>query len=119
MTTATPAYGNWGRVEFYSSYFLFAVLVTVLGMRLGFDDVWRMPNLDFNLSIAASVVVVAGIWFGRRSRSWRITTIVLASATQLVPMVVREPVLLLPLLGALIPVAILVGCLIALSKKKV
>ena len=33
-------------------------------------------------------------------------------------MVAREPVLLLPLLGALIPVAILVGCLVALSRKK-
>jgi hypothetical protein len=32
-------------------------------------------------------------------------------------MVVREPVLLFPLLGALIPVAILAGCLVALSHK--
>jgi hypothetical protein len=32
-------------------------------------------------------------------------------------MVIREPVLLFPLIGALIPIAILVGCLIALSKK--
>jgi hypothetical protein len=32
-------------------------------------------------------------------------------------MVVRNPLLLLPLLGALIPVAILIGCLVALSRK--
>jgi hypothetical protein len=32
-------------------------------------------------------------------------------------MVIRQPVLLFPLLGALIPVGILIGCLVALSKK--
>ena len=40
-----------------------------------------------------------------------------ANTTQIIPMMIREPVLLLPLLGAMIPIAIQVGGLIALSKK--
>ena len=59
----------------------------------------------------------ASFWFARHTRRWRLAIIAFASATQLVPMVVRHPVLLFPLLGALVPVAILVGCLVALSKK--
>jgi len=69
------------------------------------------------LSVIALVLVVGSFWFARHSRRWRLWIIAFASATQLVPMVIRQPVLLFPLLGALIPVAILVGCLVALSKK--
>jgi len=72
---------------------------------------------DLDLSVIALALVLASFWFARHSRRWRLAIIAFAAATQLVPMVVREPVLLLPLLGALIPVGILVGCLVALSKK--
>jgi len=115
----TPASGHvrWGRVEFYTSFSLLAVLATVIGMRLGFDGVWRMPALDLDLSVVAMALVLASFWFARHSRRWRLAIVAFASATQLVPMVVREPVLLLPLLGALIPVGILAGCLVALSRK--
>ena len=123
MNTPAPARGSWGRVEFYTSFFLLAVLATVIGMRLGFESVWRLPTLDLDLSVVALALVLASFWLtrhsrhSRHSRRWRLAIIAFASATQLVPMVVREPVLLLPLLGALIPVGILVGCLVALSKK--
>ena len=117
MNTQASGQGRWGRVEFYTSFFLLAVLATVIGMRLGFDGVWQMPVLDLDLSVVALALVLASFWFARRSRRWRLAIVAFASATQLVPMVVREPVLLVPLLGALIPVAILVGCLVALSKK--
>ena len=117
MNAPTPTRGSWGRVEFYTSFFLLAVLATVIGMRLGFESVWHLPTLDLDLSVIALALVLASFWFARHSRRWRLAIIAFASATQLVPMVVREPVLLVPLLGALIPVAILVGCLVALSKK--
>jgi len=117
MNAPTPAGGSWGRVEFYTSFSLLIVLATVIGMRLGFESVWRLPTLDLDLSVVALALVLASFWFARHSRRWRLAIIAFASATQLVPMVVREPVLLVPLLGALIPVAILVGCLVALSKK--
>jgi hypothetical protein len=117
MNTPTPARGSWGRVEFYTSFSLLAVLATVIGMRLGFESVWHLPTLDLDLSVVALALVLASFWLARHSRRWRLAIITFASATQLVPMVVREPVLLLPLLGAMIPVAILVGCLVALSKK--
>lgn len=117
MNPLAPARGSWGRVEFYTSYFLLAVLTTVIGMRLGFESVWHLPTLDLDLSVVALALVLASFWFARHSRRWRLIIIALATATQLVPMVVREPVLLFPLLGALIPVGILVGCLMALSKK--
>ena len=117
MNTPAPTRGSWGRVEFYTSFFLLAVLATVIGMRLGFESVWHLPTLDLDLSVIALALVLASFWFARHSRRWRLAIIAFASATQLVPMVVREPVLLLPLLGALIPVGILVGCLVALSKK--
>lgn len=108
---------SWDKVEKSASWFLLFVLLCVLGMRLGFSGVWKMPPLDFVLSAIALVLVLASFWLGRNHRAWRLSVIAFASATQLVPMVVREPVLLFPLLGALIPVAILVGCLIALSHK--
>jgi len=117
MNTLAPARGSWSRVEFYTSYFLLAVLATVIGMRLGFADVWHLPTIDLDLSLVALALVVAGFWLARHSRRWRVAIVAFAAATQLVPMVVREPILLLPLLGALIPVAILAGCLVALSKK--
>jgi hypothetical protein len=118
MNTPAPVRGTWDKVEFYTSYFLLTVLASVIGTRLGFDGVWQMPTLDLVLSILALLMVIGSFWFARHHRRWRIGIIAFASATQLVPMVVREPVLLFPLLGALIPVAILVGCLMALSKKR-
>jgi len=116
MNTA-PARGRWGRVEFYASFFLLAVLATVIGMRLGFESVWRLPTIDLDLSAIALPLVLASFWLARHSCRWRLAIITFAAATQLVPMVVRQPILLLPLLGALIPVTILAICLVALSKK--
>ncbi len=114
--TLVPA-RSWNQVEKGASLFLLTVLLCVLGMRLGFSGVWPMPRLDFDLSAVALVVVLASFWLARTRRGLRLGAIAFAGATQLVPMVVREPVLLFPLLGGLIPVAILVGCLIALAHK--
>ena len=108
---------SWDKVEKSASLFLLCVLLCVLGMRLSFAGVWPMPRLDFVLSAVALAVVVASFWLARNHRALRLGVIAFAGATQLVPMVVREPVLLFPLLGGLIPVAILVGCLVALSRK--
>jgi hypothetical protein len=117
VNTSAPVRGTWNKVEFYTSYFLMAVLASVIGTRLGFDGVWKMPTVDLTLSIIALLLVIGSFWFARHNRRMRLWIIAFASATQLVPMVIRQPVLLFPLLGALIPVAILVGCLVALSKK--
>ena len=117
MNTVTPVRGKWDKVEFYTSYFLLLVLISFIGTRLAFAVVWQLPTIDFVLSVIAMLLVLASFWFGRHSRRWRLWTIGFATATQIVPMVIREPVLLFPLIGALIPIAILVGCLMALSKK--
>jgi LPXTG-motif cell wall-anchored protein len=117
MTPTVAVQGSWDKVERVSSVFLLIVLASVIGTRLGFAGVWHLPTPDLWLSAIALALVLGSFWFARRRRSWRLWTIGFASATQLVPMVIREPVLLLPLLGALIPVAILLGCVIALSKK--
>jgi chromate transport protein ChrA len=120
MNAPTPVRGTWDKVEFYTSYFLLLVLISFIGTRLGFATVWQLPTIDLVLSIVAGLLVLACFWFGRHSRHsrrWRLWVIGFATATQIVPMVIREPVLLFPLIGALIPIAILLGCLIALSKK--
>jgi len=117
MNAPAPVRGRWDKVEFYTSYFLLLVLISFIGTRLGFATVWQLPTIDLVLSIVAVLLVLASFWFGRHSRRWRLWVIGFATATQIVPMVIREPVLLFPLLGALIPIAILVGCLVALSKK--
>ena len=117
MNSPAPVRGRWDKVEFYTSYFLLVVLVSFIGTRLGFATVWQLPTIDFVLSVIAVLLILASFWFGRRSRRWRLWVIGFATATQIVPMVIREPVLLFPLIGALIPIAILGGCLIALSKK--
>ncbi|MFC5435103.1 LrgA [Rhodanobacter umsongensis] len=117
MNMPAPVRGKWDKVEFYTSYFLLLVLISFIGTRLAFATVWQLPTIDFVLSVVAMLLLIASFWFGRHSRRWRLCTIGFAAATQLVPMVIRQPVLLFPLLGALIPIAILVGCLIALSKK--
>jgi hypothetical protein len=109
--------GKWDKVEMAASYFLLTVLLTVLIIRLGFASVWVMPTLDLVLSWVALAAVVAAFWFGRNSRKVRLLTVGFAGLTQLVPMVVREPVLLLPILGAAIPVGILLWALVALSRK--
>ncbi|MEP6897422.1 MAG: LrgA [Rhodanobacter sp.] len=119
MSAQTPARGTWDKVEFYTSYFLLMVLASFIGTRLSFATVWQLPAIDLVLSVIALLLVLGSFWFARHHRSWRIWTIALAAATQIVPMVIREPVLLFPLLGALIPIAILLGCLFALSRKNV
>lgn len=113
----TPAQSSWGKVEFYTSYFLMFVLASVIGTRLSFATVWVIPTVDLVFSIVALVLVVASFWIARRHRSWRLWIIVFATATQLIPMVIRTPVLLFPIIGALIPVIIMVWALIALSRK--
>jgi predicted branched-subunit amino acid permease len=113
----TPARTSWDKVEFYTSYFLMAVLASVIGTRLSFATVWELPTFDLVLSIAALVLVVASFWIARQRRSWRIGIIAFAAATQLLPMIVRHPATLFPILGALIPVVIMIWALVALSRK--
>jgi hypothetical protein len=108
---------RWDKVELYASYFLLVVLASVIATRLGFDGVWHMPTVDFVLSVVALILTLGSFWFARQSRRWRLAIIAFASATQLVPMVIRQPVLLFPLLGAIVPVAILIGAVAALSRK--
>ena len=112
-----PASRSWDKVEFYSSYFLMIVLASVIGTRLSFASVWEIPPVDMVFSIIALALVLASFWIARKRRSWRLWIIAFASATQLLPMVLRHPVLLFPLLGALIPVVIIVWALVALSRK--
>ncbi|GLQ87143.1 hypothetical protein GCM10007898_07090 [Dyella flagellata] len=112
-----PVSRSWDKVEFYSSYFLMLVLASVIGTRLSFASVWQIPTVDLGLSIIALVLVLASFWIARKRRSWRLWIIAFAAATQLLPMVLRYPVTLFPLLGALVPVGITVWALVALSKK--
>jgi hypothetical protein len=114
---SAPPQGRWSKVEKVTSICLLIVLASFLGTRLAFAGVWQLPPLDLVLSISALLLVLASFWFARHSRRLRLWVIAFASATQIVPMVVREPVLLFPLLAAAIPVAIVVGCLVALAKK--
>lgn len=113
----TQARTSWDKVEFYASYFLMFVLASVIGTRLSFATVWVLPTVDLVLNIVALVLVVASFWIARKRRSWRLWIIAFATATQLLPMVLRDPVLLFPLLGGLIPVIIMVWALMALSRK--
>ena len=115
MTTAASR--SWDKVEFYSSYFLMIVLASVIGTRLSFASVWQIPTLDLIFSLIALALVLASFWIARKRRSWRLWIIAFATATQLLPMVLRYPATLFPLLGALVPVAITVWALVALSRK--
>lgn len=113
----TPASRSWDKVEFYSSYFLMIVLASVIGTRLSFASVWQIPTVDLVFSVVALVLVLASFWIARKRRSWRLWIIAFATATQLLPMVLRYPATLFPLLGALIPVGIMVWALMSLSRK--
>ena len=104
-------------MERVTSLCLIISLLAFIGSRLIFAVWWPMHPVDFVLSCLAVVLLTASFWFAAHRRRWRIGVIAYASATQLVPMVLREPALLLPIVGGLIPVAILVGSLVALSKK--
>jgi len=117
MNTRVSAAGSWSKVERVTSVTLIGCLLAFIGSRLVFALWWPLHPVDFVISTIAVILLVVSFWFAARRRNWRIAVIAYASATQLVPMVIREPVLLLPLLGALIPLAILFGCLLALSKK--
>ncbi|HUW53178.1 MAG TPA: LrgA [Rhodanobacter sp.] len=117
MNAPLPGQGSWSKVERVTSLCLQIVLLSFIGSRLIFAVWWPMHTLDFTISAIAVALLIASFRFAAHRRGGRIGVIAYASATQIVPMVVREPVLLLPLLGGLIPVAILLGCLIALSRK--
>ena len=113
----TPASRSWDKVEFYSSYFLMIVLASVIGTRLSFASVWELPTVDLVLSTIALVLTLASFWIARKRRSARLWIIAFATATQLLPMVLRHPATLFPLLGGLVPVAITIWALVALSRK--
>jgi hypothetical protein len=113
----TLARTSWDKVEFYTSYFLMFVLASVIGTRLSFASVWELPTLDLIFNILALVLVVASFWIARKRRSWRLWIIAFATATQILPMIVRHPATLFPLLGGLIPVVIMVWALFSLSRK--
>jgi hypothetical protein len=112
-----PAEHGWDKVEYWSSWFLLAVLGSVILTRIGFATVWSVPTLDLVLGSIALLLILASPWIARRNRTLRISIVAYAAATQLVPMSIRHPVVLLPLLGALIPVAITIWALVALSRK--
>lgn len=117
MNTPMLSAGSWGKVERVTSLVLISTLLAFIGCRLVFAVWWPMHPVDFVLSCVAVALLTASFWFAPHRRRWRIGVIAYASATQLVPMVLREPALLLPIAGGLIPVAILLGSLVALSKK--
>ncbi|MDG2536833.1 LrgA [Dyella jiangningensis] len=108
---------RWDKVELAASYTLLTILATELLTRLGLVSMFEIPTVDLVLSIIATVLVLGAFWFARHSRKLRFAVIAVAAATQLVPMVIRQPVLLLPLIGAAVPVGIMLWAMIALSKK--
>jgi len=108
---------RWDKVELTASYTLLAILATELLTRLGLVSMFPMPTVDLVFTSLATMLVLGAFWFARHSRRLRFLVIGFATATQLVPMVVRQPVLLLPLVGAAVPVAIMLWAMIALSRK--
>ena len=108
---------SWNKVERVTSLTLISCLLAFIGSRLVFAMWWPLYPVDFVISAVAVILLTGSFWFAAHRRALRIAVIVYASATQLVPMVIRQPLLLLPLLGAMIPLAILFGCLLALSRK--
>ncbi len=112
-----PAERGWDKVEYWSSWFLLSVLGSVILVRLGFAGVWSMPTLDLVLGGIALLLIAASPWLARRSRALRLAIVAYATATQLVPVCVRHPAVLLALAGALIPVAVTIWALVALSRK--
>lgn len=108
---------RWDKVELTASYTLLTILATELLTRIGLFTMFPLPPVDMVLSLIATVLVIGAFWFARHSRKLRFWIIGFATATQLVPMVVRQPVLLLPLIGAAIPVGIMLWAMFALAKK--
>ncbi|HET7371009.1 MAG TPA: LrgA [Gammaproteobacteria bacterium] len=106
------------RIEKGASYFLLTILFLATSTRLGFDDVWKLPLLDLVLTSVALALVILAFWFGRTRRWLRLGVIAFAAATQLLPMLIRQPAVLFPVLGALIPVLVAIGLLVLLSRKE-
>jgi len=105
-------------VELFATFSLLVVLATVLVTRLSFAEVWKLPTVDLVLTWMALALTALALWLGRRRRWLRIGAVAFGAATQLVPMVVRQPVLIFPLLGAIVPVIILAVSLALLSRKR-
>ncbi len=118
MNTPSPSPGSWDKVERITSLCLMVTLLSLIGSRLVFAVWWPMHAFDFVISSIAVLLLTVSFWFAPYRRSWRLWVIGYAAATQIAPMVWREPALLLPLLGGLIPVGILLGSLVALSRKR-
>jgi len=115
---STAARRSWDKVELFATFSLLIVLATVLVTRLSFIEVWKLPPVDLVLTWMALAFTALALWLGRTRRWLRIGAVAFGAATQLVPMVVRQPVLILPLLGAIIPVIILAVSLALLSRKR-
>ena len=116
MSTSTRR--SWDKVELFATISLLVVLATVLITRLSFAEVWKLPTVDLVLTWMALALTALALWLGRRRRWLRIGAVAFGAATQLVPMVVRQPVLIFPLLGAIVPVIILAVSLALLSRKR-
>ena len=116
MSTSTRR--SWDKVELFATISLLVVLATVLITRLSFAEVWKLPTVDLVLTWMALALTALALWLGRKRRWLRIGAVAFGGATQLVPMVVRQPLLIFPLLGAIIPVIILAVSLALLSRKR-
>ena len=117
MNAAVTSLGRWSKVERVTSLCLISSLLAFIGTRLIFAVWWPLHPLDFIVSAIAVVLLMTSFWFPPRRRHWRIAIITCAGASQLLPLAMRQPIMLLPILGAMIPLAILFACLVALSKK--
>jgi len=115
---STSTRRSWDKVELFATFSLLVVLATVLITRLSFAEVWKLPTVDLVLTWMALALTALALWLGRKRRWLRIGAVAFGGATQLVPMVVRQPVLIFPLLGAIIPVIILAVSLALLSRKR-
>lgn len=117
MNTPAPPRRDWNHVEKIVSLTTIACLAAFIGSRLAFVEWWSVRPFDFVFSaLALLLMLVVLIWL-RRNLFWRLFSVVFAIASQILPMVVRQPVLLIPILGALIPIIVILWALIALSRK--
>ena len=82
---------GWDKVEFWTSYFLLAVLGSVILTRISLISLWSVPTPDLVLGSIALLLILASPWIARRRRALRIAIVAYAAATAVMRCARRRP----------------------------
>ncbi|MHC1481683.1 LrgA [Frateuria aurantia] len=116
MSKPLPAPRAAFNLEQGSSLLFHGGLLLILLGRMAFALVWPMPALDWCLTIPAAACSLWALLRSRQQPGLRWTALAFGVISQALPVCLRRPDMLVLLLGAAVPVLIIIGMVVVLIR---